>query len=217
MDFLETWQPAYLEFMLKGFLVTLEVAAISIVLSFLVGILIAILRYTKIPVLSQLLFVWVEGIRNLPLLLIIVFMYFGLDPFNISLTPKQAAIWALVIFESALISEIIRSGLNSIDKGQIEAARSSGLTYIQTLRYIILPQALRRMIPPTVSQFISLLKDTSLAIVISLEELLHSTQIVYAQHVDYVFPALIFAALLYFSVNYPLSLLARRLERRLTT
>ncbi|ARU60023.1 glutamine ABC transporter permease [Tumebacillus avium] len=217
MDFAGTFQSEFVTFMLKGFLLTLEVAGISILLSFAVGILIAILRYTKIPVLSQALFLWVECIRNLPLLLIIVFMYFGLDPFNISLTPKVAVIWALVIFESAMISEIVRSGLNSIDKGQTEAARSSGLTYVQTMRYILLPQALRRMIPPTVSQFISLLKDTSLATVIALPELMHSTSIVYAQHVSYVFPAILFAAFLYWAVNYPLSLVARRLEKRFTT
>lgn len=83
-----------------------------------------------------------------------------------------------------MLSEIIRSGLKSIDKGQIEAARSSGLSYTQTLFFIVMPQALRRMVPPIVSQFISLLKDTSLAVVIALPELIHNAQIINGQSAD---------------------------------
>jgi aspartate/glutamate/glutamine transport system permease protein len=123
-----------------------------------------------------------------------------------------AAIVALTIFESAMLSEIIRSGLNSIDKGQIEAGRSSGLNYIQTLSYIVMPQALRRMVPPIVSQFISLLKDTSLAVVIALPDLLHNGQILYAQTGSGVTPIFTIVALMYFIVNFTLSRVARRLE-----
>lgn len=113
-----------------------------------------------------------------------------------------------------MLSEIIRSGLKSIDKGQIEAARSSGLTYIQTLKMIIMPQALRRMVPPIVSQFISLLKDTSLAVVIALQELLHHAQILNGQSQSYLLPIFLLAAMMYFVVNFSLSILARRLEYR---
>jgi putative glutamine transport system permease protein len=118
------------------------------------------------------------------------------------------------IFESAMIAEIVRGGLNSIDKGQVEASRSSGLNYMQTLRHILLPQALRRMVPPIVSQFISLVKDTSLAVVINLPELMHQSKIISSQMYDYVIPVLIEVALLYFMTNYALSLLAKRLEVR---
>jgi aspartate/glutamate/glutamine transport system permease protein len=215
MDFSGALSAANLSYMMKGLLLTLEIAAWSIVLSFIFAIIIAVLRYAKIPVLSPLLMLWVELIRNLPLLLIIFFTFFAIpEVIGINLTEKQAAITALTVFESAMISEIIRSGLNSIPKGQTEAARSSGLTYVQTLRYILVPQALRRMIPPIVSQFISLLKDTSLAIIIALEELMRSAQIVYAKNMNYVFPTLIFVALVYFVINYSLSLVAARLERK---
>lgn len=214
MDFVGAYQSEYLLFMLKGFGLTLEIAVISIILSFLIGLLIAVLRYSKVPALNQLLFLWVEGIRNTPLLLIIFFAFFALPEIGLNLTKKQAAITALTVFESALIAEIIRGGLISIDRGQIEAARSSGLGYLQTLRYILLPQALRRMIPPLVSQFISLNKDTSLAMIIALPELMHSVGIVYAQNINYVFPSLLFAALLYFIVNYSMSMTARRLEKK---
>ncbi|EQB94932.1 glutamine ABC transporter permease [Geobacillus sp. A8] len=214
MDFAGAYAPAHLKFLLQGFLVTLEVAFISIVLSFVFGIVIGIIRYTKIPVLSQLLAVLVETIRNLPLLLIIFFTYFALPEVGLKLDKLYAAISALVIFESAMLSEIVRSGLQSIDKGQIEAARSSGLTYGQTLWYIILPQALRRMVPPIVSQFISLLKDTSLAIVISLPELMNHAQIINGRNVNFVIPIFILVAFMYFIVNYSLSLVSRRLEYR---
>jgi putative glutamine transport system permease protein len=165
-----------------------------------------------VPVLSQILALIVETVRNLPLLLIIFFTYFALPEIRIKLEIIPAAIVALTIFESAMLSEVIRSGLKSIDKGQMEAARSSGLSYTQALIHIILPQALRRMVPPIVSQFISLLKDTSLAVVISLPELTHHGQIIYGQSQKYLIPILILVALMYFIVNYSLSLVAQRLE-----
>ena len=124
-----------------------------------------------------------------------------------------SVIVALTVFESAMLAEIVRGGLNSIEKGQMEAARSSGLTYVQALRtVVILPQALGRMVPNLVSQFISLLKDTSLAVVIALPELLHHAKIIQAQQQSYVIPIFILIAIMYFIVNYILSLLARRLE-----
>lgn len=216
MDFAGAYTPDNLKFLLDGFLVTLEVAFISIILSFLIGGILGIIRYAKIPVLSNIVAVLVEIIRNLPLILIIFFVYFGLqDPsrsWSLDMSVTTAAILALTIFESSMISEIIRSGLNSIPKGQIEAARSSGLNYMQTLIHIILPQALRNMVPPIVSQFISLLKDTSLAVIIALPELTHNGQIISAQSTNYIYPILILVALMYFVVNYGLSQIARRLE-----
>jgi putative glutamine transport system permease protein len=212
MDFIGAYSWPNVRYLLEGFLVTLEVAAISIVLSFIIAIVFAIIRYMKIPMLSQFVFLWVEMIRNLPLLLIIFFVYFALRDVGIKMEIFSAAIAALTIFESAMISEIIRSGLMSVDKGQIEAARASGLNYGQTLRYIILPQALRRMVPPIVSQFISLLKDTSLAIIISLPELMHNGQVIYNSKSTYIIPVLLLIAIMYFVVNYALSIVARRLE-----
>ncbi|GMB08241.1 amino acid ABC transporter membrane protein 2 (PAAT family) [Thermolongibacillus altinsuensis] len=214
MDFIGAYSPAHLKFLLEGFLVTLEVAFISIVFSFAIGIVIGVLRYGRIPVVSQVLAVGVETIRNLPLLLIIFFTYFALPEIGLKLDKFYAAILALVIFESAMLSEIVRSGLNSIEKGQIEAARSSGLTYMQTLWHIILPQALRRMVPPIVGQFISLLKDTSLAVVIALPELMNHAQIINGRNVNYVIPIFLLVAIMYFIVNYSLSLISRRLENR---
>ncbi|MGM0920519.1 MAG: amino acid ABC transporter permease [Bacillota bacterium] len=212
MDFAGAYTPDHLMFLLDGFYITLKVAFISIILSFIIGGIVGTLRYAEIPVLSKALAVVVETIRNLPLLLIIFFTYFALPEIGIDLGITLSAIAALTVFESAMLSEVIRSGLKSIEKGQIEAGRSSGLTYVQTLRYIVMPQALRRMVPPIVSQFISLLKDTSLAVVITLPELTHNAQIINGQKSTYIIPIFIMIAFMYFAVNYSLSLLARRLE-----
>ncbi|MBD2867144.1 amino acid ABC transporter permease [Paenibacillus arenilitoris] len=215
MDFANAFSSDNLLFILDGFYMTLKVAFISIVLSFILGSVVGAVRYMKLPVLSPALGLIVEVLRNLPLLLIIFFARFALPDIGIQLGPMNATIVALTLFEGAMISEIVRSGLNSIDKGQIEAARSSGLGYLQTLWHIVLPQGLRRMVPPLVSQFISLLKDTSLAVVISLPELMNQSKIVSAQNQNYVIPVLLLAAVLYFAVNYALSLVARRLEARI--
>ncbi|MFB7159522.1 amino acid ABC transporter permease [Lysinibacillus sp. NPDC056232] len=212
MDFIGAYSPDHIVFLLKGFLVTLEVAGISIVFSFLLGAILGIIRYTKVPVLAQISAVFIETIRNLPLLLIIFFVYFALPEVGIKLSITWSAILALTIFESAMLAEIIRSGLNSVHKGQMEAGRSSGLSYIQTLWYIILPQGVRRMVPPIVSQFISLLKDTSLAVVIALPEMMHNAQVLNAQNINYIIPIFILVAVIYFIVNFALSLVARRLE-----
>jgi putative glutamine transport system permease protein len=214
MDFAGAYTWTNIKFLLEGLLVTLEVALIAILFSFLIACVVGILRYANIPVLSKVLAVIVETIRNLPLLLIIFFTHFALPEVGIKLGVFVSAIVALTIFEAAMLSEIVRSGLNSIDKGQIEAARSSGLTYVQTMWHIILPQALRRMVPPIVSQFISLLKDTSLAVVIALPELLHNAQIINATNVNHIIPIFMMVAVMYFIVNYLLSIVAKRLELR---
>ena len=212
MDFIGAYSPDHIMFLLKGFWVTIKIAGISIVLSFLLGSILGIVRFAKIPVLAQISAFLVEIIRNLPLLLIIFFVYFALPEIGIKLGITWSAIVALTVFESAMLAEIIRSGLNSIHKGQMEAGRSSGLSYVQTLWHIILPQGLRRMVPPIVSQFISLLKDTSLAVVIALPDLMHNAQVINAQSINYIIPIFVLTALIYFVVNYALSLIARRLE-----
>ncbi|BCG57312.1 amino acid ABC transporter permease [Paenibacillus sp. URB8-2] len=214
MDFAGAYSAENLKFLLDGLYITLIVAFWAIILSFLLGCIIGVVRYAKVPVLSQISFVFVELIRNLPLLLIIFFMRFALPEVGIKLGLITAAVAALTIFEAAMISEIVRGGLSSVDKGQIEAGRSSGLTGVQTLWHIVLPQGLRRMVPPLVSQFISLLKDTSLAVIISLAELMHNAGIIIGHGFNYTIPTLLLVALIYFTVNFLLSLLSKRLETK---
>jgi aspartate/glutamate/glutamine transport system permease protein len=214
MDFTGAYSGANLTFILEGFWTTVWVAAVAIAFSFILGLVLGVLRYTRIPGFYHLVALIVDTVRNLPLLLLIFFAHIVLPQVGIKLGIYWSAIAALTVFEGAMISEIVRGGLASINKGQIEAARSTGLTYAQTLWHITLPQALRRMSPPLVSQFISLLKDTSLAVIISLPELMHNVQIVGGHNFNYVIPVLMLAAVLYFAVNFLLSVAARKLEAR---
>ncbi|ACX62831.1 amino acid ABC transporter permease [Paenibacillus lautus] len=214
MDFIGAYSWPNLRYLLQGFWITVQVAGLSIIFSFIIGTVLGTVRYTKTPFLSRTTAFLVDIIRNLPLLLIIFFIGMVLPQTGIRIPTFWAAVVGLSIFEGAMIAEIVRSGLVSVDKGQIEAARASGLSYMQTLRHVILPLALRRMSPPMVSQFISLIKDTSLAVIISLPELMRNVQILSGSSYSYVIPALVFASLLYFTLNYLLSIIAKRLEAR---
>jgi len=210
---LELLQPHLLAFMGKGLLVTLRIAGLSILLSFLLGTLIGVIRYSRQPVLAPLAGAYVEAIRNSPLLLLILFCRFVIR----GLRPVDAVTLAMTLFTSAVLAEVVRGGLNSVDRGQWEAALSQGFTYMQTLRHIILPQALRRMIPPMVSQFITVIKDTSYAWVVGVEELTGSGMIILGQYgsTAQFFAVFGFIALVYYVLCHLLSRLARWQERRL--
>lgn len=215
-NFIDAYSWVNLRFLLEGLWVTIYVSAISVVLSFIVGSILGLIRYVKIKYLSMIVGFIIDLIRNLPLLLIIFFMYFGLpSTFGIRLNTVTAAIVALTVFESAMLAEIIRSGIQSIGVGQMEAARSNGLTYLQAMWYIILPQAFRNMVPPIVSQFVSLVKDSSLATIILLPELMYHSQIIYGQNTNYMIPMFVALAFLYFVICFLLSRLSKRLARRL--
>lgn len=202
-------------YLLEGFMVTLEVSAASIVISFILGTLLGIIRYVQVKWLSPIVGFIIDIIRNLPLLLLLFFVYFGLPEMGVRLNAISATIIALSIFEAAMIAEIVRSGINAVSKGQMEAARANGMTYTQAMVHVILPQALRKMIPPIVSQFISLIKDTSLATIILLPEVTFNAQLIYGQNVNYMIPMYVALAVLYFVVNYLLSLASRLLAKRL--
>lgn len=205
-----TW--SNLRFILDGLWVTLEVAIVSIILSFIIGGIFGVIRYLKIPVISVGVGIIIDIIRNLPLLLIIFFTYFALPQIGIQFSIFWSAVIALTIFESAMLSEIIRGGLLAVPKGQLEAGISTGLTKIQTIYYIVLPQGLKLMVPPLVSQFVSLIRDTSLAVIISLPELTHNTKIIYAEYPNTVLPMFLIMALLYFIICYSLSYFSKRFE-----
>lgn len=213
MDFAGAYTWINIRFLLEGLLLTLKVALVASLFSFIIGAVLGLIRYLKIPVLSVIIGAVIDIIRNLPLLLIIFFTYFALPQIGIRLTIFWSAVAALTIFESAMLSEIIRGGLNSIPIGQTEAGVSTGLTYGQTLWYIVIPQALRAMVPPIVSQIVSLIKDTSLATIITLPELTHHVRIVYGQNTNYVIPMFIMMGLLYWIVCYSLSRFSKKLEK----
>jgi putative glutamine transport system permease protein len=216
-NFIQAYNGDNMRFLLSGLWVTIQVAVLSIVFSFIIGSLLGWLRYAKIKVVSSVVGVLIDVIRNLPLLLIIFFTYFGLPQLlGIRFNIFWAAVFALTIFESAMVSEIIRGGLVAVPPGQEEAALATGLTKKQAMGMIIFPQAFRMMIPALVSQFISLIKDTSLAVIISLPELMHQAQIIYGQNSNAVVPMFVMLALMYFVICYALSLVSRKLEKKLS-
>jgi len=214
MDFIGAYSFANLRFLLDGLQITVEVSVMSIVFSFLIGGLAGTLRFANIPVFSKVLGFIIDIIRNLPLLLIIFFTYFALPQIGIRFSIFWSAVVALTIFESAMLSEIFRAGLNAVPKGQMEAGLSTGLSYATTMRTIVLPQAFRSMIPAIVSQLISLVKDTSLAVIISLPEMTHHAKIIYGQNTNYVIPMFVAMTFSYFVICYILSLLSKYLETR---
>lgn len=212
MEFLEAFSWINIRFLLSGLLVTIQVALTAGVLSFVIGSIFGVISYVKIPVLTPTVKVLTELIRNLPLLVIIFFTYFALPQIGIRLDVFWASVIALTVFESSMLSEVIRSGLQAIPKGQMEAARSTGLSLSQALWYVIIPQGLRMMTPAIVSQFISLIKDTSLAVIITLPELTRHARIIYGLNTNYVLPMFAAMAFFYFVICYSLSKVAKSLE-----
>lgn len=214
---METFIHAYswidIRFLLQGLWVTIYVSLISIALSFVIGIILGFVRYVKIKYVSAVVGFIIDIIRNLPLLLIIFFTYFGLPELGLVTNPTVASIIALVVFEGAMVAEIVRSGIGAVDPGQMEGARSNGMTYMQAMIHVVMPQALHKMVPSLLSQFVSLVKDTSLATIIVLPELLYHAQIIYGQNSTYLIPMYIIIAVMYFIVCFSLSMFANHLQK----
>jgi glutamate transport system permease protein len=158
------------DLVLKAFLLTIELFLVSGVLSLLFGTLLAAMRVGPIPVLAKAGALYVTLVRNTPLLLIFIFATFGLPKMDVQLPFFVKGTIALTLYTSAFVCEAVRSGINSVPLGQAEAARASGLTFTQTMSNIVLPQALRAVVPPLASVMIALLKNTSVGAVFGLFE-----------------------------------------------
>lgn len=195
---------------------TLRLAIPAIVLGFALGIVIGLGRLANNRSIRFLGTIYVEFFRGVPLVMVIFWFWFIIpNLLKISLPEYGVALTAFVIFEAAYLAEIIRAGIQSVPQGQLEAAAATGLSRGRTMRHIVLPQALRNMIPALVTQFIVLLKDTSLASIIGYIDLTKAAQIVNNREIR-PFELYLFIAVVYWCFSYAMSRYAQRLERRLS-
>ncbi len=201
-------------FLLEGLQVTLYIFIIAIILGFIIGLVVALLRLAPLKILNWIAKIFVDAIRGTPFIVQLFFIYFGLNSLGFfSMDNTTAGIVTVAINAGAYFSEIIRAGIQSIDRGQTEAARSLGLNATQNMRHIVLPQAFRRMLPTITNQAIISLKDTSLLSVIGIADLTQEGRIQASQTFE-AFTIYLTLGVIYFIVIYLLSMLASFVERK---
>lgn len=204
----------YSQWFIDGLSVTLQLSGLSIVFALLLGTLLTVMRLSKVRALEWIAAGYIEFFRNTPLVVQIFFWYFGSDP----LLPAVFKEWlyrqniefaigviALTTYTAAFIAEELRSGILSIPKTQLEASRATGLSFLQAMRFVILPQAFRIIIPPLISQFLNLIKNSSLAMTIGVAELTYMARQVEA-HTFHGFEAFTVSTLMYLSLSLLISL-----------
>jgi|TARA_B110000003_G_scaffold224853_1_gene225466 glutamate/aspartate transport system permease protein len=207
--------PANSSLLWEGIKMTFLLTGLAIVGGIILGTFLALLRIAKIPVLSQFSAAYVNFFRSLPLILVIFWLFF-LVPLIVGrpVGAFSSVLVAFILFEAAYYSEIIRAGINSVRLGQLAAARAMGLTYIQSMRYVILPQAFRAMTPILLTQAIILFQDTSLVYVVGLRDFLVSAEIV-ANRDQRLVEMFLFVALVYFVFCFAASLGVKYLQKRI--
>lgn len=203
--------------MLNGTVVTLKMFFVTIVMSLPLGLMLALGRISRFSVLRSAIGVYIWIFRGTPLMLQLLFVYFGL-PFIpvigeiLILTDFQAAILAFVLNYGAYFAEIFRAGIQSIDRGQYEGAKALGMTYSQLMRRIILPQVIKRVLPPVSNETITLVKDTSLIYVLAMNDLLRTTRALVQR--DFTMTPFIVAGVFYLLMTLVLTWGFQRLEKR---
>ena len=207
--------PANSSLLWEGIKMTFLLAGLAIIGGIILGTFLALLRIAKIPVLSQFSAAYVNFFRSLPLILVIFWLFF-LVPLIVGkpVGAFSSVLVAFILFEAAYYSEIIRAGINSVRLGQLAAARALGLTYFQSMRYIILPQAFRAMTPILLTQAIILFQDTSLVYVVGLRDFLVSAEIV-ANRDQRLVEMFLFVALVYFVICFAASIGVKYLQKRI--
>lgn len=214
-DFSLIWNS--LPLLLAGAGVTIEITAIAVGLGFVFGLITSVCHLSGVKILNILAVCYVNIIRGTPLLVQIFLIYFAL-PMIIGerINPFVAAVAACSVNSGAYVAEIFRAGIQSVDKGQMEAGRSLGLSWMQTMRYIILPQAFKHVIPPLGNEFISMTKETSLVSVIGFEELTRRGQLIIAKTYGS-FEIWLTVAFIYLVMTFTIAQLVSYLERRFAT
>ena len=200
--------------LLIGAGVTIQITVLSTAIGFVIGLIVGVARISNLRVLRMLAEVYVEFFRGTPLLVQIFLFYFALPVITGQrIDPFIAAISACGINSGAYVAEIFRAGIQSVDDGQMEAGRSLGMTWLQTMRYIIVPQAFKRVIPPLGNEFIAMLKDSSLVSVIGFEELTRRGQLIIAKTYGS-FEIWMSVAVIYLVMTLTISRFVAYLERR---
>ena len=194
---------------------TLRLAIPAIVLGFMLGVIIGMGRLARRPWIHYPAAIYIEFFRGVPLVMVIFWFWFLIPQITGQRLPEYTvALTAFVMFEAAYLGEIVRAGIQAVSRGQIDAAVSTGLSHFQMMRHVILPQAIRNMIPALVTQFIVLFKDTSLASIIGMMDLTKAAATVSQREIR-PFEMYLFIAVVYWICTYSMSALSRRLEARL--
>ncbi|WNS76364.1 amino acid ABC transporter permease [Bacillus sp. DTU_2020_1000418_1_SI_GHA_SEK_038] len=217
MDFRLDILVNYIPFFVKGTLLTIGLSIVGIIFGTILGLFIGLGKMMKNKLLAFIFNCYIIFFRGTPLFVQILLIHFGVVPLFIGHTNGiVASIIALSLIAGAYIAEIFRAGIQSIDKGQMEAARSLGMSHVQAMKHVILPQAFKRMIPPLGNEFIVLIKESSLAAIVATPELMYYGRALASQTFR-VWEPYITAALIYLVLTTTLGFLLNKLERRLTT
>jgi len=204
----------YLPDLLRGALISVELTISVMALSLVFGLIVALARLSRLRALRTVATFYVEVIRGTPCMLQLFYIYFVLPAFGIKIGPFATGVIGLTVNYAAYLSEVYRAGIQAVAKGQVEAALSLGMSRTKMMRLVILPQALRIVVPPLGNYFISLFKDTALASTITVKELIFSGQIIAATNFQY-FTIFTIAGMIYLALSYPGSLGVQYLERRM--
>lgn len=210
--FLDTLE--HTETFINGFIYTLQVSFLALLLSIILGVVVGVIATGKIKALKAITRIYVELFQNTPLVIQIFFLYYGLPHLGIRLDIFTIGVLGIGVYHGAYMSEVVRGGILSVPKGQFEASSSQGFTYIQQMRYIIVPQTIKIILPPLTNQMVNLIKNTSVLLIVGGVELMSVADGYAADYGNYA-PSYIFAAFLYFIVCYPLAYFAKSYEEKL--
>lgn len=198
---------------IDGFKYTILSSLLALIFSLLIGTLMAILQLSNNKIISKLAKAYVEFFRNIPLLIIVMFFYVVIPLYGYAFTGFQAGTIGLTIYTSAFIAETVRSGIQTVPKGQTEAGLSSGFTYAETMRYIVLPQAFKIVIPPLGNQFINLIKNSSILAMVAGLDIMYQGDLIASETFN-TFDTYIIVGLFYLLLTLPLSYLMNYLEKK---
>jgi len=201
-------------YIFTGLRITISVALVSEILILIAGLLVALVRISRVKLFRVLAAIYIDVIRGIPLLLQIFIVYYGVAILGFKMNVFWAGVLALTICYAAYEAEIFRAGIESIHKGQMEAARSLGMGYLKAMRYVILPQAVRNVIPPLSNEFIALLKDTALLSVIGLAEVTRRASEMFGKKFN--ITPFVVGAICYLIVTIPLMRLVQYMTTRLS-